>query len=88
MEDYIKKSLEIQEFLDDLMSNNENKEIEFKSAQGGFPKSFWETYSSFANTEGGIIIFGVKEKNNIFSAVPLTLKEVSKLRKTFFYMSE
>ena len=84
MEDYIKKSLEIQEFLDDLMSNNENKEIEFKSAQGGFPKSFWETYSSFANTEGGIIIFGVKEKNNIFSAAPLTHKEVSKLRKTFF----
>ena len=29
----------------------ENVELEVKSAQGGFPKSFWETYSAFANTK-------------------------------------
>lgn len=84
MEDYIKESLKIQSFLDDLMNGHENKEIEFKSAHGGFPGSFWETYSSFANTEGGIIVFGVKEKNNVFSAKPYTKDEVTKLRKTFF----
>ncbi|MDE6717011.1 MAG: putative DNA binding domain-containing protein [Muribaculaceae bacterium] len=84
MEDYIRESLKIQSFLDDLMNGHENKEIEFKSAHGGFPGSFWETYSSFANTEGGIIVFGVKEKNNIFSAKPYTKDEVAKLRKTFF----
>lgn len=84
MEEYIPESLNIQSFLDELMANHENKEIEFKSAHGGFPGSFWETYSSFANTDGGIIIFGVKEKNNVFSAKPYTKDEVEKLRKTFF----
>lgn len=84
MDERIRESLKIQSFLDDLMDGYENKEVEFKSARGGFPRSFWETYSSFANTEGGIIIFGVKEKNNIFSADPYTQLEVAKLRKSFF----
>lgn len=84
MEEYIRESLKIQSFLDDLMDRHENKEIEFKSAHGGFPGSFWETYSSFANTEGGIIVFGVREKNNVFSAQPYTKDEVAKLRKTFY----
>lgn len=84
MEDYIRESLKIQSFIDDLMNGYESKEVEFKSAHGGFPGSFWETYSSFANSDGGIIIFGVKEKNNVFSAKPHTKEEVAKLRKAFF----
>ena len=82
--DIIEKSLQIQAFLEDLMNVNENKEIEFKSAKGGFPGSFWETYSSFANTEGGIILFGVSEKKQIFSVEPLSATEVEKLKKAFF----
>ena len=35
-------------------------------------------------TEGGIIVFGVKEKNNVFSAKPHSKEEVAKLKKTFF----
>ncbi|MBQ7946002.1 MAG: ATP-binding protein [Bacteroidales bacterium] len=47
------------------MDKKESAEIEFKSASGGFPKSFWETYSSFANSNGGAIVLGIKEKNGI-----------------------
>lgn len=69
--DYIKESLKIKEFLDELLSRKESGEVEFKSARGGFPGSFWETYSSFANSNGGVVIFGVREKHDVFSVDPL-----------------
>ncbi len=74
----------IVDLLEDLMNANENKEIEFKSAKGGFPGSFWETYSSFANTEGGIILFGVTEKKGQFSLAPLSEDTVKKFKQEFF----
>lgn len=45
--------------------------VEFKKATNAVPKSFWETYSSFSNTKGGLIILGVEEGNpeNIVSGV-------------------
>lgn len=54
----------IRDFLNDILTKRESEDLEFKHASGGFPGSFWDTYSAFANTEGGTIIFGVEEKND------------------------
>ena len=81
--DYIKESLKIKEFLDELLSRKESGEVEFKSARGGFPGSFWETYSSFANSNGGVVIFGVREKHDVFSVDPLSEATVNDFKKKF-----
>ena len=42
-------------------ATNETLHCEFKLAQGGVPKSLYETLSAFANTDGGDVYLGVEQ---------------------------
>ena len=67
-----------------LHNRRENVEVEFKSAKGGFPGSFWETFSAFANTNGGVIVLGVKEHKGVFVYDGFDDVQIEKLKKTFW----
>ena len=68
----------------ELFPDTESDEIEYKSAIGGFPHDFWKTYSAFANTGGGVIVLGVKEKNNKFTFDGLDEELIVKYQKEFW----
>lgn len=48
----------------ELLLYGESIHLECKECRVDIPKSVWETYSSFANTYGGVILLGVHEDVN------------------------
>lgn len=53
-----------------ILSGKESITVEAKAATGGLPSSTWESYSSFANTFGGVILLGVEENKETHELIP------------------
>ena len=60
----------------------ENADFECKLADGGLPKSLWETVSAFANTAGGYIILGIRQTEHDYEIIGV--KHPETLKKTFW----
>ena len=52
------------------LTESEKASVEAKLAAGGLPGSTWESYSSFANTFGGVILLGVEENKKTHELIP------------------
>lgn len=74
----------IEEYFEEIVSQYESDDLEFKSAKGGLPGSLWETYSAFANTDGGTIVLGVAENDGVAIAEGLDERTIEKYRKDFW----
>ena len=57
------------------MAGTDLTEYELKSASGGIPKETAESISAFANSSGGVIVFGIRESGG-FHAVDIDAKSV------------
>ena len=68
-----------------LIAQTEGRDFEAKRAagkdgRGEVPTSFFESYSAFANTEGGVVLLGVNERADK-SLEAVGLKEVERVRR-------
>ncbi|MFB1487831.1 MULTISPECIES: PDDEXK nuclease domain-containing protein [unclassified Thiocapsa] len=85
-------STETTHFYDDLVFYDlellrESIDLECKLAlghdgQSALPEDFWPTYSAFADTDGGVVILGVRERKGRFLIEGID--KVDKIRKDLF----
>lgn len=71
-----------------ILDLSEGADVEIKAAlgrdgRGELPKSFWQTYSAMANTDGGVVLLGISEvAKGAFEIVGL--KDASKVKKSLW----
>lgn len=72
--------------LDDIETLRESCDLECKLAAGAdgrckLPDDFWATYSAFANTQGVVVVLGIREKNAQFTVqgIPQPQKVITEL---------
>lgn len=75
------------QFVEELSRLRESVSLECKLAtgrdgKGALPKDFWPTYSAFANTEGGVVLLGVRQKKGRFKVAGI--EQPDKLRTELF----
>lgn len=73
--------------IEDIVLLRETCTLECKLAagqdgRGKIPKDFWPTYSAFANTYGGVVLLGVREKGSALEIVGV--QDIEKIRKELF----
>jgi len=71
----------------DLQTLSESAELEFKLAQGKdgkgkLPDDFWPTYSAMANSRGGYVVLGVRERKGVLSLEGI--EDIEVVRKQLF----
>ena len=74
--------------LERLQQYKETNRIEAKQAVGGLPRSIWETYSAFANSDGGLILLGVAERKKDKTLYPVELPDPWRLVAEFWTLVE
>ena len=62
------------------------EDFEVKEAKSSVPKSAWETVSAFANTNGGWLIFGIRENGKTFEVIGVNNAE--KIEQDFLQQLE
>ena len=72
----------MKEFKKQISELREAVDLEVKQAEFAFPKDALETYSAMANTNGGVILLGIKELKDDFELTGI--QNVSKVRKELF----
>jgi len=64
-----------------LLNGHEWNNVEFKKAQRGVPESAYETVSSFSNTGGGWLVFGIRDYDGHYEVAGVL--EVDKVQNDF-----
>lgn len=75
----------------DLLTLSESAELEFKLAQGKdgngkLPDDFWPTYSAMANSRGGYVVLGVREKRGVLTIAGI--KDIETVQKQLFDIAD